>query len=142
MTFAPLAGILTSKTSANTALILSTVGLGLATFVFAEATTFWQLLVARGAQGAASAAGMCGGLSLIAETHPQDVRVRGSAMGLAQSGLALGLLLGPLIGGLLFERLGRTNTFRLAASIVLANAVAMIGLMGLVPPAKAVDLAQ
>ena len=137
MTFAPLAGILTSKTSANTALILSTVGLGLATFVFAEATTFWQLLVARGAQGAASAAVMCGGLSLIAETHPQDIR--GSAMGLAQSGLALGLLLGPLIGGLLFERLGRANTFRLAASIVLANAVAMIGLMGLVPPVKAVD---
>lgn len=116
MTFAPLAGILTSKTSANTALILSTVGLGLATFVFAEATTFWQLLVARGAQGAASAAVMCGrGLSLIAETHPQDIR--GSAMGLAQSGLALGLLLSPLIGGLLFERLGRANTFRLAASM-------------------------
>ena len=136
MTFAPLAGILTSKTSANTALILSTVGLGLATFVFAEATTFWQLLVARGAQGAASAAVMCGGLSLIAETYPQDIR--GSAMGLAQSGLALGLLFGPLIGGLLFERLGRINTFRLAASIVLANAVAMIGLMGLVPPVKAV----
>ncbi|KAL7536844.1 hypothetical protein ACHAXR_007431 [Thalassiosira sp. AJA248-18] len=135
MTFAPIAGILTSKTSANTALITSTVGLGLATFVFAEATTFRQLLIARGAQGAASAAVMCGGLSLIAETHPQNIR--GSAMGLAQTGLAFGLLCGPLIGGLLFQRLGRRRTFRLAAGIVLANAAAMVGLMWLAPPERA-----
>eukprot|EP00579_Thalassiosira_antarctica_P016928 CAMPEP_0201937464 /NCGR_PEP_ID=MMETSP0903-20130614/39547_1 /ASSEMBLY_ACC=CAM_ASM_000552 /TAXON_ID=420261 /ORGANISM="Thalassiosira antarctica, Strain CCMP982" /LENGTH=491 /DNA_ID=CAMNT_0048478453 /DNA_START=77 /DNA_END=1552 /DNA_ORIENTATION=+ len=134
MSFAPLAAILTSKTSANTALIVSTVGLGLATFVFAEATTFWQLLLARGAQGAASAAVMCGGMSLIAETHPQNIR--GSAMGLAQTGLAFGLLCGPLIGGLLFQRLGRRRTFRLAAGIVLANAAAMVGLMGLAPPER------
>ena len=134
MSFAPIAGILTSKTSANTALTLSTVGLGLATFVFAEATTFWQLLLARGAQGAASAAVLCGGMSLIAETHPQNIR--GRAMGLAQTGLAFGLLCGPLIGGLLFERMGRRKTFRLAAGILLANALGMIGLMGVSPPDK------
>jgi len=134
MGFAPIAGILTSKTSANAALILSTAGLGLATFVFAEATTFCQLMLARGAQGAASAAVLCGGMSLIAETHP--AAVRGSAMGLAQTGLALGLLCGPLIGGLLFQRLGRRRTFRLAAGIVLANAAAMMGLMGLAPPER------
>jgi len=137
MLFAPIAGILTSKTSANAALILSTVGLGLATFVFAEATTFRQLLIARGAQGAASAAVMCGGLSLIAETHPPDVR--GAAMGLAQTGLAFGLLCGPLIGGLLFQRLGRKRTFRLAAGILIANAAGMVGLMGLAPPDRTAE---
>lgn len=84
MAFAPLAGVLTSKTSSKVALILSTAGLGMATFVFAEAKTFCQLLVARGAQGAASAAVLCGGMSLIAETHEQSVR--GSAIGLAQTG--------------------------------------------------------
>lgn len=137
MAFAPLAGILTSKTSSNVALMLSTAGLGLATFVFAEATTFRQLLMARGAQGAASAAVLCGGMSLIAETHEQSVR--GSAIGLAQSGLALGLLCGPLIGGLLFEQLGRKKTFRLAAAIVLFNSAAQLGLMCLAPPEKVVD---
>ena len=137
MGFAPIAGVLTSKTSSNTALIASTAGLGAATFVFAEATTFWQLLLARGAQGAAPAAVMCGGLSLIAETHPQEIR--GRAMGLAQTGLALGLLCGPLIGGLMFERLGRVKTFRLAAGILLANAIAMVALMGVSPPEKTSD---
>ncbi|KAL7454303.1 hypothetical protein ACHAWC_007774 [Mediolabrus comicus] len=128
MASAPFAGVLCSKFSPHVALISSILGLGIATFVFAEATTFWQLLLARGAQGAASAAVLCGGLSLIAETHPQQIR--GSAMGMAQTGLAAGLLCGPLIGGLLFERLGRKNTFRFAAGMLLANAIGMIMLMG------------
>ncbi|KAL7433243.1 hypothetical protein ACHAXH_003320 [Discostella pseudostelligera] len=134
MVFAPIAGILTTKTSANLMLILSTIGLGLATLVFAEATTFHQLLIARGAQGAASAAVMCGGMSLIAETHTQDIR--GRAVGFAQSGYALGLLCGPLIGGLLFQHFGRVKTFRYAGAMVLANAVAMVMLMGVAPPER------
>lgn len=117
--------------------MLSTAGLGLATFVFAGATTFPQLLFARGAQGAASAAVLCGGMSLIAETHEQSIR--GSAIGFAQTGLALGLLCGPLIGGLLFERLGRKKTFRLAAAIVLMNALAQLGLMYLAPPDRVIS---
>jgi DHA1 family solute carrier family 18 vesicular amine transporter 1/2 len=137
MAFAPLAGVITSKTSSNVALMLSTAGLGLATFVFAEASTFRQLLFARGAQGAASAAVLCGGMSLIAETHEQSVR--GSAIGLAQTGLALGLLCGPLIGGLLFEQIGRKKTFRLAAAIVLINALAQLLLMCLAPPNRVMD---
>lgn len=51
-------------------------------------------------------------------------------MGAAQTGLALGLLCGPLIGGLAFERLGRVRTFRVAAGILGANALGMVGLMG------------
>lgn len=131
MAFAPIASVLTSRTSAHTALISSTIGLGIATFVFAEATTFWQLLLARGTQGAASAAVMCGGLSLIAETHPK--KLRGSAIGFAQTGLASGLLCGPLIGGLLFQRMGRRKTFRLASGVVLANALAIVSFMGFSP---------
>lgn len=137
MLSAPFAGVLCSKFSPHVALISSILGLGVATFVFAEATTFWQLLLARGAQGAASAAVLCGGLSLIAETHPQNVR--GKAMGYAQSGLAAGMLMGPLIGGLLFEQLGRKNTFRLAAGMVLANAMAMIILIRFAPPESSRD---
>ena len=136
MAFAPLAGILTAQTSSHTSLLLSTAGLAMATLVFANAQTFSQLLIARGAQGAASAAVMCGGLSLIAETHEAENNVRGGAMAMAQTGLALGLLCGPLIGGLLFERLGRVNTFRLASGIVGLNALGQMLFMGLAPPER------
>jgi MFS family permease len=40
---------------------------------------------------------MSGGMSLIAETHP--AAIRGTAIGLAYSGLAIGVLCGPLLGG-------------------------------------------
>lgn len=119
---APLAGILVARTSAQRALFLSTAALGGATLVFSQATTFTQLLIARAAQGAASAAVLTGGLSLIATTHPADVR--GTAMGLANTGLALGLVTGPLIGGALYAAWGRQRTFLLAGSIVLLNALA------------------
>uniref|UniRef100_A0A7S4IU79 Major facilitator superfamily (MFS) profile domain-containing protein n=1 Tax=Odontella aurita TaxID=265563 RepID=A0A7S4IU79_9STRA len=135
---APLAGMLTARTSAAAALLLSTVALGLATFVFADATTFGQLLFARSCQGAASAATLCGGLSLMSEKCPAEVR--GAAMGIANTGLALGLLCGPLVGGLLFDRFGRKKSFRIAAAMVLANAVGQVGLLVLFPslasPAK------
>ena len=134
LAFAPLAGYLTARTSSNVALTVSTVALGLATLVFASCTTFRQLLLARSMQGAASAAVLCGGLSLIAETH--SVEARGSAMAMAYSGLALGVLCGPLIGGWLFHKLGRHKTFSLAGILVLANAAAQVALMVLAPPAK------
>ena len=129
---APLAGWLTSRHSSHAALCLSTAGLGLATISFAEASTFTQLLIARGCQGAASAATMSGGLSLIAETHPEAIR--GQAMGVAYTGLALGVLCGPLVGGLLFQRFGRRATFHLAGAFVLANALAQVLLMTSCPP--------
>eukprot|EP00957_Ditylum_brightwellii_P168398 12818420-Ditylum_brightwellii.AAC.1 len=132
LTTAPLAGILTARTSATVALLSSTIGLGLATLVFADASTFKQLLIARSCQGAASAATLCGGLSLVSETFPAEVR--GSAMGTAYTGLALGLLCGPLIGGLLYDAYGRRTTFRIAAAAVLINAVGQVALVLLLPP--------
>jgi len=95
--------------------------------MMAEGTTFRQLLVARGCQGAASAAIMSGGLSLIAETQP--AHSRGRSLAFAYTGLALGVLSGPLVGGLLFERLGRRRTFYLAGSVVLVNALAQMPLL-------------
>jgi len=136
LSVAPFAGLLTARTTPEIALALSTVGLGAATLVFARAVTFRQLLVARGCQGAASAAVLCGGLSLIAETHARPEHRRGAAMGAAYTGLALGVLCGPLVGGLLFHRMGRKKTFQLAAAVVLANAGAQLALMTLAPATK------
>ena len=124
---APLAGYLTAQYSSQSALWLSTFGLGVATLCFAEASTFPSLLFARSCQGAASAAMMSGGLSLIAETHPGEKR--GAAMGMVFTGLAVGVLCGPLIGGLLFDKLGRKQTFRLAGCVVLLNAFGQLLLM-------------
>eukprot|EP00977_Amphora_coffeiformis_P000339 scaffold96_cov172-Amphora_coffeaeformis.AAC.3 len=129
---APIAGHVTQIVGGQVALTASTMGLGLATLVFAQATSYTSLLVARSLQGAASAAVLCGGLSLVAETHPSHVR--GSAMGVACTGLAMGVLCGPLLGGILFSRLGQTATFRWAAAVVLGNAALQMVLARLLAP--------
>ena len=121
---APAAGWITQVVGCQVALTTSTIGLGVATLVFAQATSFPALLLARSLQGLASAAVLCGGLSLVAESHPSEMR--GSAMGLACTGLAMGVLCGPLLGGVLFSHLGQKSTFRLAGAGVLANAAAQI----------------
>jgi DHA1 family solute carrier family 18 vesicular amine transporter 1/2 len=82
------------------------------------------------AAGAASAAVLCGGLSLIAQTYPPEVR--GTAIGIGYSGLAFGLVTGPLIGGFLFESFGRKQTFRIAACVVLVIALAQLVLLPIV----------
>ena len=95
LAFAPLAGWLTARTSSNVALTLSLASLAFATFIFANASTFKSLLIARSCQGAASAAVMCGGLSLIAETH--SVGICGLAMAKAYTRLVLGVLSGMFL---------------------------------------------
>ena len=136
---APVAGWLTQVVGCQVALTASTVGLGVATLVFAQATSFPSLLIARSCQGAASAAVLCGGLSLVAETHPSEIR--GRAMGLACTGLAMGVLCGPLLGGLLFSHFGQKTTFRLAACVVLLNAAAQMILSKLAPAEKFIETA-
>lgn len=123
---APLAGALTLRYGARASLAASLAGLTASTVAFAEAATFKQLLAARCFQGATSSALMSGGLTLIAETHTPDCR--GAAMARANSGLGIGAALGPVLGGLLLEALGRRRTFYCVALLIGLTAVAAAAL--------------
>ncbi len=73
---------------------------GLATVLFALAGNFTVLMAARFAQGAGSAALWIGGLALVAE-HYSGQRVE--MMGYALVGSTIGAIVGPLLGGWLYE---------------------------------------
>jgi MFS transporter, DHA1 family, solute carrier family 18 (vesicular amine transporter), member 1/2 len=82
-------------------LLVSGVALSvLALALFRFAPHFHLLLLGRFFQGAASAASWTAGLSLIAEHYPEQ---RVEMMGLALTGSTAGSLVGPLIGGSLYE---------------------------------------
>jgi len=123
---APLAGALTVRVGTRTSLAASLIGLAVSTIAFAEARTYRQLVVARLLQGATSAALMSGGLTLIAETHEPERRA--GAISRAHAGLGLGAALGPVVGGLGYEMLGRRATFHLVALLILLTAAAHIAL--------------
>ena len=121
---APLAGALTLRFGARRTLAASLFAVAAATVAFAEARGLRALLAARALQGAASAALMSGGLTLVAETHPPAERA--SAIARAQAGLGVGAAIGPVFGGLMLEAAGRRGAFYSAAALVLLNGIAVI----------------
>ena len=134
---APLAGALTLKAGARFCLSTSLLSLGAATIAFAEARSFSALLLARALQGVASAALMSGGLTLVAQTHLQSQR--SEAIARAQSGLGVGATLGPVLGGLMLEGIGRRATFYAAASLVLLNGLATTLLLNSATPQQELE---
>ena len=70
---APFMGALTLRIGSRRTLAASLLGLAAATLAFASASSLRELLAARALQGAASAALMSGGLTLVAEEHAAEL---------------------------------------------------------------------
>ncbi|KAJ1729982.1 hypothetical protein LPJ61_003258 [Coemansia biformis] len=82
-------------------MIIGLLGLAITTVLFAVSNAFWELVVARLAQGIASGITWSIGLGMIADVYPG--KAMGQAMGIAFTGFTLGYLGGPVIGGALYD---------------------------------------
>ena len=102
-----------------------------ATLLFAYAQSLHMLFLARVLQGAADAVTWVVGFALIADLYGEDER--GRAMGLAMGGSTLGLIIGPVIGGWLYELGG----LRLPFLVVAALAALDLVVFAIVTPATA-----
>jgi MFS family permease len=135
-------GMLVDKVGPKIPLLCASVGLMLSTAVFvvgltlpalqaddstSRAIRYSVLLAARASQGVASAATMSGGMTLVALSTPEEQR--GKAMGFATAGIALGVLVGPVFGGVVagvFET--DWLPFFLIGAAVLADFAALLAL--------------
>lgn len=77
------------------------------------------LIIARGLQGLSAAAVWVVGLAIVSENVAPD-RV-GEAMGHTTIALTWGFLLGPLIGGLVYEKVGYYATFTVPAGLIVVD---------------------
>ncbi|KAJ2393762.1 hypothetical protein GGI23_004970 [Coemansia sp. RSA 2559] len=82
-------------------MILGLAGLGATSVLFAFSNAFWELVLARLAQGVSSGITWAVGLGMIADVYAGEAI--GKAMGVAFSGFTLGYLGGPVIGGVLYD---------------------------------------
>ena len=89
--------------------------LAVSTTMFAYARTLPELFAARMLQGAADAVTWVVGFALITDMY--DPSERGWAMGLVMSGASLGVILGPTLGGWLYEVGGITLPFLVVAAL-------------------------
>jgi DHA1 family solute carrier family 18 vesicular amine transporter 1/2 len=132
----PLCGALADRVGRRTPMVAGLLGLMAATLLFAFAGSYGELLVARALQGLAAAATWTAGLALVADLYPATGR--GRAMGLALLGVTAGTLLGPPLGGLLYEWGGARLPFLAAALLAGLDGLARVLFLAEPPPARSV----
>ncbi|HTV44829.1 MAG TPA: MFS transporter [Stellaceae bacterium] len=115
----PLFGYLGDRIGCRRPLIWGVALSATALALFCFAPVFSLLLLARVLQGAAAAATWTAGLALIAEHYPER---RVEMMGYALMGSTAGSLVGPLIGGMLYEFGGYPLPFAATGVLVAVEA--------------------
>ena len=122
-------GLLSDRTGRRPIMVCGMLSLAAATIVFALSTNIYVLIVARIIQGLSGAATWSAGLALLADTYgPEE---RGEKLGFAMSIMSVGMLLGPVIGGLIYDHLGYVPTFVIPA--IVASTIGILFLLGKAP---------
>jgi DHA1 family solute carrier family 18 vesicular amine transporter 1/2 len=114
-------GAMSDRLGRKVPMIGALVVLAGATLLFAYAQSLPMLFAARMLQGAADAATWVVGFALIADLYGEEER--GRAMGLAMAGSTLGFIIGPLVGGWLYEIGGIRLPFQVVAGLVAVDLV-------------------
>uniref|UniRef100_A0A3P8NTC1 Major facilitator superfamily (MFS) profile domain-containing protein n=1 Tax=Astatotilapia calliptera TaxID=8154 RepID=A0A3P8NTC1_ASTCA len=90
----------------------------ISTIMFAFSSSYALLFVARSLQGVGSSCSSVAGMGMLASVYTDDEE-RGHAIGIALGGLALGVLVGPPFGSVMYEFVGKTAPFLILAFLAL-----------------------
>lgn len=115
-------GALSDRLGRRGPLVGGLVGLAAATLLFAFADSLGWLFVARLAQGAADAVTWVVGLALLADVY--EPSERGRAVGIVMAGSSVAFMIGPTLGGWLYEAGGIRLPFVMVAILAMFAAVA------------------
>ncbi|XP_068891524.1 chromaffin granule amine transporter isoform X1 [Aphelocoma coerulescens] len=116
----PWVGLLTNRIGYHIPMFIGFTIMFLSTVMFAFSGTYTLLLIARALQGVGSSFSSVAGLGLLASVYPDDSE-RGSAMGIALGGLALGVLIGAPFGSIMYEFVGKASPFLVLAFLALLD---------------------
>ncbi|XP_044757435.1 synaptic vesicular amine transporter isoform X2 [Coccinella septempunctata] len=118
----PFVGPLTHKIGYSIPMFVGFIIMFLSTIIFAFGRSYSVLFIARALQGIGSSCSSVSGMGMLAERYPDD-KDRGNAMGVALGGLALGVLIGPPFGGIMYEFVGKSAPFLILSALALADGV-------------------
>ncbi|XP_064629990.1 synaptic vesicular amine transporter-like isoform X2 [Lineus longissimus] len=129
----PFIGPLTNRIGYSIPMFTGFCIMFVSTVLFAFADTFVVLFIARAMQGVGSSCSSVAGMGMLAYTYPDD-KERGEVMGFALGGLALGVLIGPPFGGVMYEFVGKEAPFLILAGLALLDG--LLQLYALKPAVK------
>ncbi|KAF2115128.1 MFS transporter-like protein [Lophiotrema nucula] len=117
LAFSPVLGWLADRSSSRRSpLLLGLLALLGATVLLNVGNKTGVLVIGRVLQGISAAVVWVVGLALIADTVPQE-RL-GQAMGYVGLGMSVGILVAPLLGGIVFEHAGYNAVFAMAYALI------------------------
>ncbi|XP_068148129.1 synaptic vesicular amine transporter isoform X2 [Drosophila tropicalis] len=116
----PIVGPLTHRIGYSIPMFAGFVIMFLSTIIFAFGRSYFVLFVARALQGIGSSCSSVSGMGMLADRFTDD-KERGNAMGIALGGLALGVLIGPPFGGVMYEFVGKSAPFLILAALALGD---------------------
>ncbi|XP_036121552.1 synaptic vesicular amine transporter [Molossus molossus] len=116
----PFIGLLTNRIGYPIPMFAGFCIMFISTIMFAFSRSYALLLTARSLQGIGSSCSSVAGMGMLASVYTDDEE-RGNAMGVALGGLAMGVLVGPPFGSVLYEFVGKTAPFLVLAALVLLD---------------------
>ncbi|XP_066595559.1 synaptic vesicular amine transporter [Prorops nasuta] len=116
----PIVGPLTHKIGYSIPMFTGFIIMFISTLIFAFGRSYGILFLARALQGIGSSCSSVSGMGMLAERY-QDDKERGNAMGIALGGLALGVLIGPPFGGVMYEFVGKSAPFLVLSALALGD---------------------
>ena len=113
----PIIGAATKRIGYHWPILLGTLCLLLSSLLFAIGEHYCSLLFARAVQGVGSSClGVCG-MSLVAALYPEDEK-RSKVMGIVLGSIALGVLIGYPVGGILYDFVGKSSPFWIICTLL------------------------
>ncbi|XP_060790787.1 synaptic vesicular amine transporter [Neoarius graeffei] len=106
----PIIGPLTNKIGYQIPMFAGFCIMFLSTIMFAFSSSYALLFLARSLQGVGSSCSSVAGMGMLASVYTDDEE-RGNAIGIALGGLAMGVLVGPPFGSVMYEFVGKTAPF-------------------------------
>lgn len=97
LVFGPVWGSVSDRIGRKPVLLIGMMGYALSTFLFGISTELWMLFASRALSGVLSSATVTAAMAYVSDTTTEDER--GGGMGFLGAAMALGLILGPGLGG-------------------------------------------
>ncbi|XP_075223241.1 vesicular monoamine transporter isoform X1 [Lycorma delicatula] len=124
----PIVGPLTHRIGYSIPMFTGFIIMFISTLIFAFGRSYGVLFLARALQGIGSSCSSVSGMGMLAERYPDD-KERGNAMGIALGGLALGVLIGPPFGGVMYEFVGKSAPFLVLSALALGDGLLQLMLL-------------
>ncbi|ESN94799.1 hypothetical protein HELRODRAFT_87629 [Helobdella robusta] len=114
----PIVGPITNRIGYSIPFFIGFIIMFASTLTFAFGNSYKVLFVARASQGLGSSCSTVSGLGMLANLYRDD-QERGNALAIALGGLAIGALVGPTCGGVLYEFFGKETPFIILAAVAM-----------------------